>query len=269
MKKLAPFVLLLGFPYAVGALCGAAEPRTLRVCADPAGLPYSNDKREGFENRIAEILAKEMGARVEYTWWVQRRGFLRHTLNANKCDVVIGLPAGVDMVRTTKPYYRSTFTFVAKKDGRFADVRSIDDPRLRQARIGVPLAGDDGANPGPVHALSKRGIVDGLVGFPLYAEYGRDVPAIVDAVASGKVDVGVVWGPIAAYGAKKREGIVVNPIAEREDDGLPFTFAMAMGVRKADKALADELDQVIAKKHDAIAQVLRDARIPEVDHASK
>lgn len=269
MKKLAPFFLLLGFPYAVAAVCGAAEPRTLRVCADPAALPYSNDKGEGFENRIAAIVAEEMGARVEYTWWVQRRGFLRKTLNANACDVVIGVPAGLDMVRTTKPYYRSTFTFVAKKGGPFADVRSIDDPRLHHARIGVPLAGDDGANPGPVHALSRRGIVDGLVGFPLYGELGRDAPAIVDAVASGKVDVGVVWGPVAAYGATQREGIVVNPISEREDDGLPFTFAMAMGVRKGDKALAQELDRVLVKRRDAIARVVHDAHVPEVGDAPR
>ena len=144
-----------------------ADEKVLRVCADPAGLPYSNDKREGFENRIAEVLAKEMGARLEYTWWAQRRGFFKNTLNAGTCDVVLGVPVGLDMVRTTRPYYRSTFAFVARSDRPLADLRSIDDARLRTLRIGVPLAGDDGANPAPVHALARRGIHQSLRGFPL------------------------------------------------------------------------------------------------------
>jgi mxaJ protein len=263
MKKLFPLTIVLLF------CVGLREPRTLRVCADPAALPYSNEKREGFENRIADIVADELGARVEDTWFVQRRGFFRNTLNAGRCDVVIGVPKGIDLARTTKPYYRSAFAFVVRRDSRFADVRSIDDERLKHARIGVPLAGDDGANPGPVHALSRRGIVDGVVGFPLYAELGRDVPAIVDAVANGTVDVGVVWGPIAAYGAQKRErdGLVVTTIAEREDDGIPFTFAIAMGVRRGDRELAAELDRAIDARRADIAKVLHDAHVPEVSDA--
>lgn len=256
MKRVLPFLLLF--------CVGLREPRVLRVCADPAALPYSNEEKEGFENRIADIVADELGARVEYTWWVQRRGFFRNTLNAEKCDVVVGVPKGIDLARTTKPYYRSTFAFVLRRDSRFADVRSIDDERLRTARIGVPLAGDDGANPGPVHALSRRGIVDGVVGFPLYAELGRDVPAIVDAVADGRVDIGVVWGPIAAYGAKKRGEIVVTPIAEREDAGIPFTFAMAMAVRRADKELAAELERALDARRADIDRVLHRAEVPLV-----
>jgi mxaJ protein len=254
MKRALPFLLLF--------CVGLHEPRVLRVCADPAALPYSNEKKEGFENGIADIVAAELGARVEHTWWVQRRGFFRNTLNAEKCDVVIGVPKGIDLARTTKPYYRSTFAFVVRKGSRFADLRSIDDERLRAARIGVPLAGDDGANPGPVHALSRRGIVDGVVGFPLYAEHGRDTPAIVEAVADGSIDVGVVWGPIAAYGAKKHRSVLVNPIAEREDAGIPFTFAIAMGVRRSDRALADELDRAIDARRSEIDRALREAEVP-------
>lgn len=261
MKKLLPLSVLLLF------CMGLKEPRVLRVCADPDALPYSNEKKEGFENRIAAIVAEELGAQVEYTWFVQRRGFFRNTLNAEKCDVVIGVPSGIEMARTTKPYYRSTFAFVVRRDSAYADLKSIDDPRLKKAKIGVPLSGDDGANPGPVHALSRRGIIDGVVGFPLYGELGREVPAIVDAVAQGKVDVGVVWGPQAAYGAKKRPGVVVNAIKEREDDGIPFTFAISMGTRRADKQLAAELDKAIDTKRDAIRKVIREAGIPEVDDA--
>ena len=123
--------------------------------------------------------------------------------------------------------------------------------------------------PGRCTRSRGAGSSTALVGFPLYGELGRDAPAIVDAVASGKVDVGIVWGPVAAYGATQREGIVVNPIAEREDDGLPFTFAMAMGVRKGDKALAQELDRVLVKRRDAIARVVHDAHVPEVGDAPR
>src|SRR4051812_15513739 len=165
-----------------------AAARVLRVCADPAGLPYSNEKKEGFENRIAEIVAKELGARLEYTWWAQRRGFLRNTLNAGTCDVVMSAPVGLDMLRTTRPYYRSTFAFVTKKERGLGDLSSFDDPRLPKLRIGVPLAGDDGANPAPVHALAKRGITQSIRGFPLYGELGRRIPAAVEAVAKGELD---------------------------------------------------------------------------------
>lgn len=249
MKRILPLLFLL--------FCvGLHEPRILRVCSDPEALPY--------ERRVAGIVADELGARIEHTWWVQRRGFFRNTLNAEKCDVVIAVPKGLDLARTTKPYFRSTFAFVVRRDSPYVDLRSIDDPRLRTARIGVPLVGDDGANPGPVHALSRRGIVDGVVGFHLYAEHGREVPAIVDAVADGKIDVGVVWGPIAARGAKKREVVVVNPIAEREDAGIPFSFAMAMGVRRSDRDLAAELDRVIDTRRADIDQVLREEEVPLV-----
>jgi mxaJ protein len=151
-----------------------------------------------------------------------------------------------------------------RRDSRFVDLRSIDDERLRTARIGVPVVGDDGANPGPVHALSRRGIVDGVVGFPLYAEHGREVPAIVDAVADGRVDVGIVWGPIAAHGAKKRGSVVVTPIAEREDAGIPFAFAMAMGVRRSDKDLAADLDRALDARRKDIDIALREAEVPLV-----
>jgi len=160
MKKLVVFSLI--FVAVVASPVHADSQKVLRVCADPAGLPYSNDKREGFENRIAEVVAKELGARLEYTWWAQRRGFLRNTLNAGTCDVVIAMPVGVDMLRTTRPYYRSTFAFVTRKNAGLGDLRSFDDARLKKLQIGVPLAGDDGANPAPVHALGRRGLAVGI-----------------------------------------------------------------------------------------------------------
>jgi mxaJ protein len=240
----------------LGADAGA-DAKTLRVCADPAGMPFSNEKREGFENEIAEIVAAEMGAKVEYTWWTLRRGFFRNTLNAHKCDVVISVPKGIDMARTTKPYYRSTFAFITRRSDPLGDLTSIDDPRLKTLKIGVPLAGDDGANPAPAHALSRRGIA--MRGFPLYAEIGRTVPAAAEAVLNGELDVAILWGPVAG---SVRSKLVVTPIAEESDDGIPFAFNMAMGVRRQDKELAEQLDGILVKKKDAIDTVLRRAGVP-------
>src|SRR5690606_5361260 len=126
--------------------------RPFRVCADPNNLPFSNAAEQGFENALAELLAAELGATVEYTWWAQRRGFIRNTLNAGDCDVVMGVPAGYELVATTQPYYRSTYVFVYRREPGL-ELRTIDDPRLRELAIGVHLIGDDGGNTPPVHAL--------------------------------------------------------------------------------------------------------------------
>lgn len=243
---------------------GAPGERVLRVCADPAGLPYSNEKKEGFENRIAELVAKELGARLEYTWWAQRRGFFKNTLNAGTCDVVIGVPVGLDMARTTRPYYRSTFAFVSRKERGLGDLRSIDDARLRSLHIGIPLAGDDGANPAPAHALARRGIVQSIRGFPLYGELGRTMPAAAEAVAKGEIDVAILWGPVAGSAAKRAPALVVVPVAEERDGETPFAFSIAMAVRKNDAALARELDVVLEKKHDAVTAIVREAGVPLV-----
>ncbi|HMH55230.1 MAG TPA: transporter substrate-binding domain-containing protein, partial [Gemmatimonadales bacterium] len=168
---------LLKSPFYAGLLlallgCGPAPKpaRELRVCADPNNLPFSNQRREGFENRLADLIAGELGDTVRYTWQPQRRGFLRNTLNANACDVVMGMPLGSDRVLTTRPYYRSSYVFVSRKD-RHLRVRSLDDPVLRKLRIGVQLVGDDYANTPPVHALSRRGIVKNLVGYSVLGDY--------------------------------------------------------------------------------------------------
>jgi mxaJ protein len=239
-----------------------ASSRVLRICADPANLPYSNDKREGFENKLAALIAHELHAELSYTWWAQRRGFFRNTLNAGTCDVVMGVPVGLSMARTTRPYYRSTFAFVSR-DTKLRDLRSIDDARLRELKIGVPLAGDDGANPAPVHALARRGIVSNLVGFSLWGEYQRRVPAAVEAVAKGSIDVALLWGPVAGAGAKQSGvTLTVQPLAEAKDAEQPFAFSIAIGVRKQDQQLARDLDAIIARKGAALTAILRGAGVP-------
>jgi mxaJ protein len=254
----------------LAALPGDGAPRVLRVCADPAGLPFSNDRGEGFENAVAGLLARDLGARLETTWWANRRGFLRSTLKEGRCDVVIGVPKGLDAVRTTKPWYRSTFAFVTRAEDALGDLRSIDDPRLRSLRIGVPLSGDDGANPPPIHVLARRGVVDNVQGFPLYAELGEPIPRAIAALERHEIDVAMLWGPVAAGGARRSHiPLVVRAIAERRDAEQPLTFAIAMATRKSEDALARELDGFIDRRQPELRSILDAEGIPRVeDHGA-
>lgn len=242
-----------------------AKP-VLRVCADPNNLPFSNSRREGFENRIAELVAHEMGRTVEYTWMAQRRGFIRNTLNARTCDVIIGIPSTVDMLLTTRPYYRSTYVFVTKRGAQ--KVTSFDDPRLRTMRIGVHLVGDDGANSPPVHALTQRGIVGNLVGYTVYGDYAKPNPParLVEAVARGDVDVAIAWGPLAGWVAKQsRVPLELTPVSPQIDlPFLPHVYDISMGVRRTDVALRDSLERIIVRRRQDIDAMLDRYGVPRV-----
>jgi mxaJ protein len=235
------------------------------VCADPNNLPFSNQKLEGFENRLAEIVARDLGASVRYTWWAQRRGFFRNTLKAGTCDVVLGVPASLEMVAPTRPYYRSTYVFVYRKD-RGIDIRSFDDPILKKLRIGVQVAGDDGANMPPVHALAARGIIDNVTGYTLYGDYTQPNPParILDAVAAGEVDVAVVWGPLAGYFAPRQPvPLVLVPVAPQIDlPFLPFVYDIAVGVRRGDERLRGEIDGVLERRRPQIERLLDQYGVP-------
>jgi len=237
----------------------------LRVCADPNNLPFSNSRREGFENRIADLIARDMGRTVKYTWWAQRRGFVRNTLNAGDCDLIVGVPASFDLTAVTNPYYRSSYVFVTRRD-RNLEIESYDDPILRKLRIGVQLVGDDGANPPPVHALGNRGIRGNLKGYSVFGDYRQPNPPaqIIDAVAKGEVDVAIVWGPLAGYFAKRQAvPLDIKPVSPQIDlPFLPQVFDIAMGVRREDKAFRDSLDVILEKEKPAIAAILDAYSIP-------
>jgi mxaJ protein len=160
---------MLALVLAIIAVAPAREQRRLRVCADPNNLPFSNQREEGLENEVARLVARELHATLEYEWSPQRRGFVRNTLAAGKCDVIIEVPAGYHRTLTTRPWYRSTYVFVSRKDRGIA-LRSFDDPMLRELRIGVQMIGDDYANTPPAHALGKRGLAQNVVGYPVYGD---------------------------------------------------------------------------------------------------
>lgn len=239
--------------------------RSLRVCADPNNLPFTNTRREGFENRIAALLARDLHATVEYTWFAQRRGFVRNTLKAGLCDVILGVPTSFDRAAVTRPYYRSTYVFVTRAD-RHLDIRSFDDPRLHTLRVGVQLIGDDYANTPPAHALANRHIVDNVVGYTVYGDYAKPNPPaeIVSAVARGDIDVAVVWGPLAGYFARRGPvKLVLQPVSPQIDlPFLPFVFDIAMGVRRGDDAFKHELDEFIQRRQPEIDRILHAYGVP-------
>lgn len=241
----------------------SAEP-VLRVCADPNNAPLSSEHGASLERDIAGVVAKALHARVEYTWWAQRRGFYRNTLSAKTCDVVIGVPADTDAVRTTAPYYRSTYALVTRAKDRL-DLRSLDDPRLAKLRIGVPLVGDEGANPPPVHALARRGIVDNVVGYSVLGDYASESPPadVLRALVDGEIDVAIAWGPIAGgFARTTKTKLAITPLTD--EPGLPMSFAIALGVRRDDAQLAAKLDRILATRREAIAKVLTAWRVPLV-----
>ena len=245
-----------------------ASHRPLRVCADPNNLPFSNERLEGFENKIAALIAREMRTEVKYTWWAQRRGFFRNTLKAGECDLVIGVPSSFEMALTTSPYYRSSYVFVYRKDRRL-NIRSFDDPILRKIKIGVQLVGDDFANTPPAHALSNRHIIENVRGYTLYGDYAQANPParIIEAVAKGEVDAAVAWGPLAAYFARQQKvALAVVPVSPEIDlPFLPFVYDISMGVRRGDDAFREELEEILARRRAEIRTILDEYGVPQIE----
>jgi mxaJ protein len=248
--------------------CGAAPAGpVLRVCADPNNLPFSNRAGDGFENELAELVADDMGARLEYTWWPQRRGFVRNTLRAGSCDVIMGVPYSYELVLATRPYYRSTYVFVTREEG--PRIESLDDPRLRELRIGVQVIGEDYLSTPPVHALTRRGIIGTLAPYRVIGDYAAEMPQapVVEAVADGAVDVAIVWGPLAGYTAQLQDvPLRITPVQPQIDlPFLPFVYDISMGVRREDAALQARLNDVLVRRADDIDAILFRYGVPVLD----
>ncbi|HYD72626.1 MAG TPA: quinoprotein dehydrogenase-associated putative ABC transporter substrate-binding protein [Candidatus Binatia bacterium] len=245
-----------------------AAARTLRVCADPNNMPFSNLAREGFENRIVELAAQQMGATVEYIWRAQRRGYVREGLNGRECDVLPGVASNLETVLTTRPYYRSSYVFLWRTDRRL-QLSSLDDPRLADLTIGVQMVGDDFSNTPPAHALARRGHTQNIRGYMIYGDYGDPAPAanIIRAVARGDVDAAVVWGPLAGYFASRADApLSFEPIEPRLDPpGLPMTFDISMAVRRDDPDLRRDINRALLQAEAEIDSILARYDVPRPD----
>jgi mxaJ protein len=248
--------------------CSLVRERQLVACADPNNLPFSNRAGQGFENKLAEMIASDLHAKLSYVWWAQRRGYVRNTLNEAKCDLWPGIASNVEMVATSRPYYRSTYMFVTRKSDDLAGL-TLDDPRLKRLAIGVQMIGDDATNTPPAHALSSRGLVSNVRGYMLYGDYSKPNPpsAIMQAVERGDVDVALVWGPLAGYfAAQSKVPLRLEPVTPWLD-GMqwPMQFDISVGVQKANQPLLKQVDKILDERSAQIAQLLRAYHVPLVE----
>lgn len=254
-----------GLLLALAAGAAWSQPAALRVCADPDNLPFSREDGSGFENRIAQLLASDLGRQLEYAWLPDRRGFVRKTLGAGLCDLIVGVPVEFERTLNTKPYYRSSYVVVERSDAG-APLEGFADVRLRQWRLGVQLVGDDMAATPPGHALVQAGAVANVTGFPLAGET-PSAERMVQALARGDIDAAFLWGPQAGFyvqqaGAPLRLRVLPAPAGAAGP--LRFSFAIAMGVRRGDKDLRDQLDAWLLRRRPDIERILLAYGVPLV-----
>ena len=241
------------------------DPKVLRVCADPNNLPLSNDKGEGFENKIAEFLAKKLGKSLAYTYYPGATGFVRMTLMSHKCDVIMGMPQGDDIVQPTNPYYRTAYALIFKPGSGFEGVESLDDPHLQGKRFGIV------ARTPPATNLAVNGLIGGAKPYPLVVDtrFDSSTELMFKDIVSGEVDLGVLWGPIAGNFAKRSNPpMVVVPLV-KEKSGPKMAYRMVMGVRASDQDWKRLLNKTIAENQGEISKILLDFGVPLLDDNDK
>jgi mxaJ protein len=263
MRKL----FALGMALVLLASCDLIPQRTITACADPNNLPFSNQAGQGFENKLAHMIASDLHAKLDYVWWAQRRGYVRNTLGERKCDFWPGIGSNVEMVATTRPYYRSTYMFVSRESANLKGL-TLDDPRLRKLKIGVQMVGNDATNTPPAHALASRGIIANVRGYMLYGDYSKPNPPaeIVRAVERGDVDVALVWGPLAGYfAAQSPVPLRLEPVTPwMADMEYPMQFDISVGVQNGNDRLLKEIDQILQRRQGEIRKLLADYHVPLV-----
>ena len=250
----------------LGAAGELVDPDILRVCADPSNMPMTDQSGEGFENRLAEFMAKKLGRKsVAYTWHPQIQGFVRNTLRANLCDVIMGYPQGDVLVQNTNAYYRSAYVMVYKKDGSLSGVETIEDPKLAGKKIGIvegtPPARNMAAAGLMRSAKTYRLMVDTRVSDPI-------AQTMIADLAAGTIDAAIIWGPLAGYFAKAQGGVEVIPLL-KEKTGSRMAYRITMGVRPSDQNWKRELNAVIKENQAEINKILLDFGVPLVDEQDR
>jgi mxaJ protein len=243
---------LPGMPYQ------QTDPNEFKVCADPDNMPYSTQKGEGFENKIAELLAKDLGKTLTYEFWLDRQGYLRNTINAQRCDVIIGMGSDVDSLRTSKPYYRSGYVFVYRKSSNY-NIKDWDSEDLRKGIIGIV-----GQSP-PTIPLNDHNLMANARPYRLQRDLNLPPSFIVDDLIAGKIDIAIVWGPIGGYFAKQsKEPLVVVPVPEYQDKNIKGKeeWNISVAVRKKDKERMAMIQGALDRNQDKILKILDDYGIP-------
>lgn len=250
----------------VGDALELVDPETLRVCADPNNMPFSNEAGEGFENRLAELVAEKLGReRVRYAFFPQGIGFVRNTLGAYRCDVIMGYAQGDELVQNTNPYYRSAYALVTRPDHPLAEVTRLDDSRLKGATLGAV------ARTPPATGLARHGLTADARFYNLMVDTRLSNPVrdMIDDLAAGEIDAALAWGPMAGFYAARRDPpLVVTPLVH-EPDGPRMSYRITMGVRPSDQEWKRELNALIRENQDEIEAVLLDYGVPLLDEQDR
>ncbi len=235
----------------------------LRVCADPANMPFSDRSKQGFENKIADIVANQLKEPVRYLWAPSGPGFARNTLNSDLCDIVIGYAVGSDVMQSTNPYYRSTYVIVAKSGSPLADVQGLDDAKLKGHTIGV-----FSATP-PVDIMLKKGLMEKAVVYPILVDHRFDSPLtkMVGDLTSGRIDAAVVWGPLVGLDVKNSNGALVLSPLVHDADRPGFSYRISFGIRHDEPDWKHKLEAVERDRSADIGKVLVDYNVPLIDDA--
>jgi len=248
----------------------AVEREAFRVCADPNNLPFSHKNLQGFENKLADLWSKRLGLELRYTWFPQRMGFVRNTLrsknerNEYKCDVVMGVAEGYELLQTTSPYYRSTYALVYVKGRGLDDVQSgsdflnLDDKRKARLRIGA-----FDRTPGPTW-LSRHGMLDQMVPYQVMSGDPEDYPGEIleQALVETDIDSAIIWGPIAGYFAKQAEQVEMVVIPLESEPGIKFDYQISAGVRRGDDDAKNELERLMDETSGEIEDLLEEYNVP-------
>jgi quinoprotein dehydrogenase-associated probable ABC transporter substrate-binding protein len=241
------------------------DPKVLRVCADPNNLPFSNEKSEGFENKVSELLATKLNKKLAYVWYPQATGFVRNTLGAHRCDLIPGFPQGDELVQSTNPYYRTVYALVIRPDAGLDDLVRLTDPRLKDKHIGI-VAGTP-----PATYLSINGLMRNAKPYPLVVDTRVDssAQAMMQELAKGQIDAGILWGPIAGYYAKRANPPMRLVLLLKETGGPQLAFQIAMGVRPADQNWKRQLNRLIAENQADINRLLLGFGVPLLDQMDR